>query len=290
VISDPPGISQPPDPWFWSHYRDAAGIVLDLVPKEYFAAGKTVVDFGCGDGATTLGIAHSVQARIIGIDLHRTFEHLPDLAKQNLGAAELPSWLTFEQNTLGAPLPLGPESVDLIYSWSVFEHVADVKGMLSEFARVVRPGGAIFIQIEPLFFGPFGSHMQRLVNEPWAHILHAEPEFIAMLEASTDQVPESDKDILYRTNNFDDVKRYLIKEYRGLNQITADHLVQYITDEGFIIKDERRIRVEGLAPSDDLLSKHPADLLLTNQIVVLAVKPSPPSVAERNQYSDSIQR
>jgi hypothetical protein len=47
------------DPWFWSHYRDAARIVRTLVPPPYFSRGKNIVDFGCGDGATALGIAHS---------------------------------------------------------------------------------------------------------------------------------------------------------------------------------------------------------------------------------------
>src|SRR5262249_26257644 len=148
----------------------------------YFSAGRTVVDFGCGDGATALGVAHSAEAKVTGIDLYRTFGHLPSLARANLGSDHLPRNLAFEQNFLGVPLPLATGSVDLIYSGSVFEPLADVDGTLSEFSRVVRPGGAIFIQIEPLFFGPFGSHMQRLVAEPWAHLLYDEHEFIAMLE------------------------------------------------------------------------------------------------------------
>ncbi|HEX6633791.1 MAG TPA: class I SAM-dependent methyltransferase [Usitatibacter sp.] len=260
------------DIWFWSHYRDAAGIIRQLVPAPYFSPGKTIVDFGCGDGATALGIAHSSEANVIGVDLYRSFEHLPALAAQNLGADPLPGNLAFEQNTLGAPLPLATQSIDLAYSWSVFEHLADVRGTLSEFARVVRPGGAIFIQIEPLFFGPFGSHMQRLIDEPWAHLAHDESEFIAMLQASEDHVPESERDVLYRTHAFEDLKRHLIDEYRSLNRITADELVRDIADAGFTIEDERRIRVEGLVPDDRLLTRYPPDLLLTNQVVVLATK------------------
>ena len=61
------------DPWFWSHYQDAASIVLSLVPKDYFSEGRAVVDFGCGDGATTLGVANAVQADVVGVDLFKTF-------------------------------------------------------------------------------------------------------------------------------------------------------------------------------------------------------------------------
>jgi SAM-dependent methyltransferase len=261
------------DPWFWSHYRDAARIVRTIAPPLYFSPGKAIVDFGCGDGATALGIAHSTEANVIGMDLYRSFEHLPALAAQNLGGDGIPGNLAFEQNTLGEPLPLATQSVDLVYSWSVFEHLADVRGTLSEFARVVRPGGAIFIQIEPLFFGPFGSHMQRLVDEPWAHLAHDEGEFIAMLQAAEDHVPESERDVLYRTHAFDDLKRHLIEEYRSLNRITADELVRDIETAGFTIEDERRIRAEGLVPDERLLARYSDDLLLTNQVVVLATKP-----------------
>jgi ubiquinone/menaquinone biosynthesis C-methylase UbiE len=209
---------------------------------------------------------------VIGVDLYRSFEHLAALAAQNLGGDKIPGNLAFEQNTLGERLPIATQSVDLVYSWSVFEHLADVRGTLSEFARIVRAGGAIFIQIEPLFFGPFGSHMQRLVDEPWAHLAHDESEFVAMLQAAEDHVPESERDVLYRTHAFDELKRHLIDEYRSLNRITADELVRHIEDAGFTIEDERRIRVEGLFPDDRLLARYSPDLLLTNQVVVLATK------------------
>jgi ubiquinone/menaquinone biosynthesis C-methylase UbiE len=260
------------DPWFWSHYRNAAGIVLSLVPKDYFRKGRTVLDFGCGDGATTLGVAHGVEASIVGVDLFKTYLRLPELAKHNLGIEELPGNIAFVQNTLGAPFPFTADSVDLIFSWSVFEHLADVKGTLSEFSRITRPGGAIFIQIEPLYFSPFGSHLQRLVKEPWAHLIHDEDEFAGMVQSATDNVPEGEKDMLYRTHEFDEVKRHLLGEYRKLNRITADQLVAQVNEAGFSIKDERRIRVEGYVPTTDLLAKHPPELLMTDQIVLLAVK------------------
>jgi SAM-dependent methyltransferase len=122
----------------------------------------------------------------VGVDLYKTYARLPELARKSLGLESLPANLAFEQTTLGAPLPFATGSVDLVYSWSVFEHLADVEGTLCEFERIVRRGGRIFIQIEPLYHGPFGSHLQRLVQEPWAHLLHDEEEFLRLAASASE--------------------------------------------------------------------------------------------------------
>lgn len=258
------------DPWFRSHYESAAGIVLDLVPHDCFAKGRTAVDFGCGDGATTLGVASRIEAEVIGLDLYLTFRHLPDLAQRNLGTRDLPSNLAFRQNRLGEALPLAGASVDLVYSWSVFEHVADVPGVLAELARITKPGGVLFIQVEPLFHGPYGSHLQRLVDEPWAHLLHGEEEFLRRAAAARDEVPEHEKDTLYRDHSFEELKRYLLGEYRSLNRITAEELIRSVSAAGFEIETTRLIEAEGVEPDASLLQKYPRELLLTNQIVITA--------------------
>jgi SAM-dependent methyltransferase len=258
------------DPWFRSHYDGAAGIVLGLVPADCLAQGRTAVDFGCGDGVTTLGVASRVQAEVIGLDLYLTFLHLPDLAQKNLGTRVLPSNLAFRQTHLGASLPLADASVDLVYSWSVFEHVANVPGVLAELARITKPGGVLFIQVEPLFHGPYGSHLQRLVAEPWAHLRHGEEEFLRRAAAARDEVPEHEKDMLYRDHSFEDLKRYLLGEYRGLNRITAEELIRSVSASGFDIVATRLIEAEGMGPDADLLQRYPRELLLTNQVVLTA--------------------
>lgn len=264
------------DPWFRSHYEGAAGIVLDLVPAECFARGRTVVDFGCGDGATTLGVASRVEAGVIGIDLYLTFLHLADLALKNLGMRVLPANLAFRQTRLGEPLPLADESVELVYSWSVFEHVADVPGVLAELARITKPGGVLFIQVEPLFHGPYGSHLQRLVAEPWAHLRHGDEEFLRRAAAARDEVPEHEKDTLYRDHSFEELKRHLLREYRGLNRITAEELIGLVSAAGFEIAATRLIEAEGMVPDAELLEKYPRELLLTNQVVLTARRSESP--------------
>jgi ubiquinone/menaquinone biosynthesis C-methylase UbiE len=261
------------DPWFWSHYDDVPNIVLSIVPPEYVQRGRSVVDFGCGDGVATLGMASRVAAKLCGVDLYTTFNHLPAYAQKNLGTASIPANLSFVETKLGEPLPFSGRSVDLIYSWSVFEHVADVPGVLAEMHRVARPGAALFIQVEPLFFGPFGSHLQRLVDQPWAHLLHEEREFLEMAAASDDHVPLAEQDTLYRDHAFEELKRHLLSEYKSLNRIRADELLAAVSNAGFAITSSRLIKAEGVVPDPRLLEKYPLDLLMTNQIVILARRP-----------------
>jgi hypothetical protein len=153
----------------------------------------------------------------------------------------------------------------------VFEHLADVRNVLTELQRILRTGGALFIQIEPLFHSPYGSHLRRLIEEPWAHLLHSEVEYLALATAASDGVPLDEQDVLYRTNDFEDVKRYLIGEYRRLNRISADDLLASISQSGFEIARKKLMATE-LAPPSELLDRYPRDLLVAEQVVVLATK------------------
>ena len=264
------------DPWFWSHYEVVANIVMAEVPAEALSQGRKIVDFGCGDGAATLGIASHVAAQVIGVDLAKSFNELPRLAERNLGARAVPGNLSFEQNHLGQPLPFADNSIDLVYSWSVLEHVADVDEVLREFSRVIRARGYLFIQIDPLFHSPYGSHLQRLIDVPWAHLLYDEPEFIRLALNATDKVPLDQQDTLYRNHVFDDVKRYLISEYRRLNRIRADQLIELVSASGFDLLSTKLIEAENVCPDSRLLQLYPRDLLMTQQVVLLGQKKGPP--------------
>jgi SAM-dependent methyltransferase len=46
----------------------------------------------------------------------------------------------------GASLPFDDESFDVITSWHVIEHVADVEATLAEWLRVLRPGGVMALE------------------------------------------------------------------------------------------------------------------------------------------------
>ena len=78
----------------------------------------------------------------------------------------------------GVRMPLPAASVDLAVSHEVFEHIADVPAVLDELARVLRPGGRIYIYIHNFTSLSGGHHIAwkhpdthpSCVVAPWDHL------------------------------------------------------------------------------------------------------------------------
>jgi 2-polyprenyl-3-methyl-5-hydroxy-6-metoxy-1,4-benzoquinol methylase len=76
----------------------------------------------------------------------------------------------------GEALPVEPESVDLVVSLSTFEHFPDGAAVLREIHRVLRPGGRLFANFQPVWTSSAGHHLHHIESvarliPPWAHLL-----------------------------------------------------------------------------------------------------------------------
>ncbi|MFD5572574.1 class I SAM-dependent methyltransferase [Streptomyces cadmiisoli] len=101
-----------------------------------------VVDLGCGRGASAaLFKRHAPKVRWLGVDIR----HSPESSQHRPGGDPLVHYD-------GINLPFRSDSLPLIYSHQVFEHVSHPRELLAEVGRVLRPGG-LFIgstsQFEP---------------------------------------------------------------------------------------------------------------------------------------------
>ena len=105
-------------------------------------AGETVLDLGSGGGIDVLLSARRVgpSGRAIGVDM--TDEMLA-LARKNAADAGA-SNVEFRKGTIEA-LPLDTGSVDVVISNCVINLSADKAAVITEIARVLRPGGRIGI-------------------------------------------------------------------------------------------------------------------------------------------------
>src|SRR6185437_10641385 len=107
---------------------------------QYFAAtgvdprGKVSVDIGCGGGLLAEEMAR-MGATVIGIDPSPN-----SLATARAHAAERGLVIDYRLGT-GEDLPLQDASADIVYCVDVLEHVHDLDKVISETARVLKPGG-----------------------------------------------------------------------------------------------------------------------------------------------------
>lgn len=113
------------------YHRMLDDLEVELV--ERYAAGKDVLEVGCGTGLILERVARFARCAR-GIDLSAGM--LAKAASRGLSVAQASA----------TELPVASASVDVAYSFKVLAHVPDITGALAEMARVVRPGGWVIAE------------------------------------------------------------------------------------------------------------------------------------------------
>lgn len=262
------------DEWFRAHFGYAADVVQQWLGTALDLPTARLLNFGCGDGITDLSLVLRHGAtRIHGVDIRQEYRKLPRIAREQLGMSRIPAALTFETIAPSAPLAGRHAGVDGIMSWSTFEHVQrdQIAPILRDLHGCLRPGGYFFIQIEPLFHSPYGSHLRRYDEVPWHHLQVSEKELWEVIEAHQGPIDAAEVDFGFADFGVDGYKRFVFKEYQALNRLTADEFVAFTTDAGFEVVRQERRHVEMAVP-EELLERYPRDWLLNNEILLLLRK------------------
>jgi len=105
------------------------------------AAGRHLLDLGCGQGEDVQELAQIVGAggRVVGIDKSEVL-----IGRARRAAPPELSWIEFRSADANA-LPFPDASFDGCRADRTIQHVADADVALAELARVTRPGGAIVV-------------------------------------------------------------------------------------------------------------------------------------------------
>lgn len=105
-------------------------------------SGETVVDIGSGSGFDSLIAARFVgpNGQVVGIDMTREMR-----AKATKGAEELGAENVEFREGMAEDLPIPDEYADVIISNGVLNLTVNQVETLKEWARILKPGGRLFI-------------------------------------------------------------------------------------------------------------------------------------------------
>ena len=137
----------------FEYYRSAK--VIAFLERAGVAVRGRVLDAGCGGGGMPLSLAEEAGA-VVGIDPAERFQDAGARLGRERGLRNLHFALAD-----GMALPFRGGSFDLVLSHAVIEHVADAPLYLRECARVLAPGGRVYLSTSP-YLSFAGAHLPRL--------------------------------------------------------------------------------------------------------------------------------
>ncbi len=139
-------------------------------------AGKRVLDVGCGLGGKLVFYARSGAERVIGLDLRPASARAARALAVEQKIADRVDVVVAD----AARLPFAPESLDVLVSVNVMEHVGNPRLVLESSARVLKRTGLAFLHFPP-YLSPWGPHLEGWIHFPWPHLFFSEKTLIAAL-------------------------------------------------------------------------------------------------------------
>ena len=180
------------DEQYFSHGFAETALFLQRLGNTLDVRGKSVLDVGCGYGATCIYLAQQGARQVVGIDIEA---HRIAFAQKKLthDYCDLAHKVRFQlvsdargrgepraKDDVGQSLPLAGEKFDIILSKDSFEHIAQPRQFIADLQEHVAEDGIVAIGFGPLWKSPYGGHMSFMTRFPWAHLLF--PERVVMQE------------------------------------------------------------------------------------------------------------
>lgn len=146
----------------FEYYRSAK--VIAFLERAGVRIAGRVLDAGCGGGGMPLSLAEEAR-QVVGIDPCNRFGDAGVRLARERGLPNLGFALA---DGMALPFPSG--TFDLVLSHAVIEHVADAALYLRECARVLAPGGRVYLSTAP-YLSFAGAHLPRLRVPVPLHLL-----------------------------------------------------------------------------------------------------------------------
>ncbi len=128
----------------------------------YLRPGLRVLDFGCGPGTISVGLADAVDpGEVQGVDMEKSQIDLARAAAKATGRSNA----MFHVGDVTA-LPFEDGFFDVAHCHNVLIHVPDTRAVLAEVKRVLKPGGIIACR-ELICESSFTRPHFGVLREPW---------------------------------------------------------------------------------------------------------------------------
>src|SRR6266566_4385800 len=171
------------DRWIWgqrgndyeNHRRRVNGI-LSL-------CGRRVLVAGCGTGRDLLSWARMKPASLVGVDWFN-YRRAWVLLREEFARHAPSVQVRFMQGDLAGLSEFAADSIDVVGSDAVFEHVRDLPAVLREFKRVLRPGGILYATFGPLWYCWGGDHVSGFdrIESGFNHLILDQAAYRAYLD------------------------------------------------------------------------------------------------------------
>ncbi len=212
--------------WFYRHFDHACRVIVDYMLGNSDLLKGQILDVGCGDGITDLGVFHRCRPeRLVGVDPFKGYERLPEICKDHqIPLEHLPEGLEFVDAS-GNDLPFEDNSFDVVLSWGSLEHiVGGYRETLLEIKRVLKDGGLLFVH-PGLYYSNIGHHLGEFSDEPFFHLTRDD-------QVVHDMVLNSSPDYMDRAGEFSSPEQYW-QWYKELNPIRVDEFELQLKELGF---------------------------------------------------------
>jgi SAM-dependent methyltransferase len=217
----------------FEYHRSAK--VIAFLERAGVAVGGRVLDAGCGGGGMPLSLAEEAQM-VVGIDPVQRFGDAGVRPGRERGLRNLHFALAD-----GMALPFPDGTFDLVLSHAVIEHVANAPLYLRECARVLAPGGHVYLSTAP-YLSFAGAHLPRLKLPVPLHLLAGRRAAFATFRFLARHVPWTLQEPANENSFIQAARRGEVKQDDLLEKVRVARLRRQIARAGLrIVREELHV-------------------------------------------------
>ncbi|MEO8076862.1 MAG: class I SAM-dependent methyltransferase [Acidobacteriota bacterium] len=217
----------------FEYFRSAK--VIAFLERAGVAVRGRVLDAGCGGGGMPLSLAEDAVS-VVGIDPAERFQDAGVRLGRERGMRNIHFALAD-----GMALPFRAGTFDLVLSHAVIEHVADAPLYLRECARVLAPGGCVFLSTAP-YLSFAGAHLPRLKVPVPLHLIVGRRAAFATFRMLAKHATWTLKEPAHENSFIKAALRGEVKEDDLLEKVRVARLRQQIAGAGLrIVREELHV-------------------------------------------------